>query len=200
MKVITLTIAAIVALSGLAYFLTRGDTPDAPYAVGDTPTIEQVSDMLRGVTMQVPVGDTKTDIIIDSYASHDTVVFGGVSEEGEDTVTVFIPEFTDALQKGAWGIVNDNYVLIPTYINYGGTGQFFMIALFSYNAETGTLTHRDLHFVNDRIAYDGMIQSSDAHVTLYYRTHAEGEAMTDEPTLEATRTLEITGNTFSIID
>ncbi len=200
MKSITLSIVAVVVLGGLVYFYTRSATSEPAKPINLVLTIENVPGMLRGVTMHIPVDNTSVDVLIDSYAAHDTSVLGGTTEDAKSTVTVFIPEFNDTFTQGAWGVVDGASVYVPTYINFGGTGQFFMVALFTYDANTKTLTHQDLHFVNDRIAFDGMVQSGEKMAAIHYRTHAEGEAMTDEPTLAATRTLRINEDRLELIE
>ena len=201
MKTITLSIAAIIVLSGVAYFVVR-DTNALPEAPSEERalTAAHVPTLLRGAVMHIPLGETETDVTIDSYASGDAIVLGGATDEGESTVTVFIPEFRDDFTQGAWGIVDGTSIYVPTYINFGGTGQFFMVALFTYDADTKTLIHKDLHFVNDRIAYDGMVQSEKDTITVMYRTHAEGEAMAEEPTLAAQRTLRNVQGKLEILE
>lgn len=194
-----------------------------------TVTDATIVDLLPGTVLHVPVSNTEVfDLTIDTYILGGEHVLGGVTPPlmSGASAQVMVPDFAQPLPHGTWVYAETSeapgsmvvgttktsrvyaptasstyqFVLLPVYVNFGGTGTFLMIALFSYDATTGVLTHRDLHFIDDRVVFEGFAPGADGTIAVHYLTRGEGDAMTNMPTQSATRVLRIDGGVLRVVE
>lgn len=109
-------------------------------------TVENIPGLLEGAVIRMPFGDITVDVPLASYVSGGVTLLGGTAKQDESTVTVFVPEAEKDLPKGDWVLIDGDDVFVPLYANFGGTGQFFMIALFTYDDKTDSLVFDDINF------------------------------------------------------
>lgn len=224
------TVLALALIGGGAWFFMRSSRTDTAPVVPVVITDATIINLLPGTVLHVPVTDTSTvDVTLDAYILAGERVLGGATPPlvSGESAHVIVPDFTQSLPHGTWVYTQTTetpgsmrvgstrlgtpvyaptasstyqYVLLPLYVNFGGTGTFLMIALFYYDEKAGVLAHRGLHFIDDRVVFEGFEAGADNDVVLHYLTRAEGEAMADAPTHPMMRTLRIANGAVTIVE
>lgn len=128
----------------------------------------------------------------------DTFLYG--LEKGENnTPTAFILARDAQYIINAGKINGEHSVLIPFYVDFGGSGTFLYVGLFSQvekpHIPNETLRHESSIFVDDRAVLSGISNNSDGSFTISYLTRKGGESFTTEPTVPRTKRIMLVNNT-----
>lgn len=141
-------------------------------------------------------GDTEPNI---DFAQHDVTVPETslrIRLKQEGSTSKYSGAFedpNDPIMRGFLSIdssqavrMGDDYVLVPLFVTYGGTGQFLNVALFDARNQE----HIGSVFVGDRIGISSIdVDGQVAKVN--YRTRLESEGYAAEPTIPAQLVVEV---------
>lgn len=125
----------------------------------------------------------------EGYAPPEMLLYG--TERDENNLTTKIPAASvlasDARYITDAGEINgEQALLMPFYLDSGGSGTFLYVGLFSRIAKpripNQTLKHESSIFIGDRAALTGISKNSDGAFTISYLDRKEGEPFTSEPT------------------
>lgn len=195
-----LLIAFLVLLAGAAVFgLYTRLNPDAP-APAPQLTIESVREHLSGTSINIPeLSDgVSVTVVAEETPQGITTYSGSYQDPADDQVRAFVSLAVDNPEV----IVNAGedqdqlWVFIPYYANFGGTGTFLNIGLFSFDGES--LTHHDSLFIDDRVSLLAVQQEGDGY-SVAYLTRAPGEGMAAQPTIPAIVRFTRTGSEIDMI-
>jgi hypothetical protein len=149
----------------------------------------------------VPVAGEKEEHTVDigqvEITVPETSIKIKLAREGETSkYSSAFSDPSDPVMKGFVSIdaseetkIGDEYVLVPLFVTYGGTGQFINVALL--NAKTNQ--HLGSVFVGDRIDI-GSIEVRDMIAKVNYKTRLDTEAMAADPTIPAQLVVEVKDN------
>lgn len=199
-------VAGVIAVATISIFFlifSRFETGknNTPERIVFTP--EFIMKTLPQTVMEIPDGSKNIQVSIDTYQIGNAVTIGGSFESNTDQVTVFVPESFSNTAKGSlvYDVSGDDgrFVLVPVYINFGGTGTFLMIALFSYDAVVNKFVHKDLYFIDDRVPFLGFSSGDNGVAVINYRTRREGDSMASEPLEDISRSITRLGTKIVLV-
>jgi hypothetical protein len=170
--------------------LDFGTRTCVPIASGDKP----IDVDFERVEITVPETSLKVKLMREGQSSKYSAAF---ADPDDPVMKGFV-----SIDSGKLTRVSDEYVLVPLFVTYGGTGQFLNLALF--NAKSAM--HVGSVFVGDRVE----IHSIEPHNTgtkiegnyIYkanYKTRLMNESFAVTPTVPAQLVVEIKGDTVSEI-
>lgn len=132
------------------------------------------------------------------YALPEMLLYGTGRDENNFTTKIPAASIlaSDAQYITDAGEVNgEQSLLMPFYLDPGGSGTFLYIGLFSRIAEpripNQTLKHESSILIGDRVALTGISKNSEGAFTISYLDRKEDEPFTAEPTVLATKRVMI---------
>lgn len=159
-----------------------------PNATTTPVAIETVVDeRLAGTELTLPSMRGTTIELERGISTAERTRFEGSFESREDSaIRAFASIVLDAETPVVDAGIDEagvRWVLIPFVVNYGGSGTFVYVGLFSVGTET--LLHHDSLLIDDRVPLSGIEAHGDGIYTAQYRTRHGGQGMAAQPTTPA---------------
>jgi len=176
MKAFPIAVIAVLIASG-AWLVWQSDffgSKDSALALRERLLMSEVR--VPNISEPIALGERKNDgtesFIGGEYQSdEDEFVRAFVSVEDEHAVVL----------HGSRSVAP--WYVIPMYINYGGTGTFLSLGLFS--SEGDGLVHHDTIFVGDRVSIESISITPNNEVELHYLTRRSDQGAAAETTVPA---------------
>ncbi len=84
--------------------------------------------------------------------------------------------------------------MAPVIVTTQGSGAFYYIGLFKFDAVPSRVVLLNSVFIGDRIKMSSLKWNSDTQISLSYLQHGEDQAMAEQPNQLITTTLKRVGN------
>ena len=202
MKKLLIAFAILLGAAAVYGFLVSGDD------IGTNGGGQIVEQTPAGVRAGLP----GTDLMIPELDGQTVTLEARTGGDGTTRVVADYSNPTDPAQRASITVVGEAgqvpvtsagtdsdryYAYVPFYANFGGTGTFLYVGLFSVNAE-GVLAHHGSLFVDDRVSFESIEPLGDVYAVSYL-TRAPGEAMAATPTIPAFKTFSRTNTDFTVL-
>ncbi|MFN1598582.1 hypothetical protein [Vibrio harveyi] len=86
------------------------------------------------------------------------------------------------------------WIVAPVIVTTQGSGAFYYIGLFKFDAVPSRVVLLNSVFIGDRIKMSSLKWNSDTQISLSYLQHGEDQAMAEQPNQLITTTLKRVGN------
>ncbi|HAJ96079.1 MAG TPA: hypothetical protein DCP02_07590 [Actinobacteria bacterium] len=84
--------------------------------------------------------------------------------------------------------------IMPFYVNYGGSGEFGYLGLFSWRDMQ--ITYLDMHFLDDRVDIDNIEGIDEDSIMIDYHIHGIDQSFSEDPQEQVILQIDIMDNKF----
>ncbi|ODM59257.1 hypothetical protein BC455_01585 [Vibrio harveyi] len=189
---IPIVLLAVVIIAGIYRFSLSDDEIMAKFPQAQAQSNSIVAEVL-GIqsrnpwTVQVPEQGAVT--FLDEW-DKEHVFLKGQYDAGATKGEVLVPTEFIAQRN----VSETPWIVAPVIVTTQGSGAFYYIGLFKFDAVPSRVVLLNSVFIGDRIKMSSLKWNSDTQISLSYLQHGEDQAMAEQPNQLITTTLKRVGN------
>ncbi|MCR9771017.1 hypothetical protein QTO16_22970 [Vibrio harveyi] len=189
---IPIVLLAVVIIAGIYRFSLSDDEVMAKFPQAQAQSNSIVAEVL-GIqsrnpwTVQVPEQGAVT--FLDEWDKEHGFL-KGLYDAGATKGEVLVPTEFIAQRN----VSETPWIVAPVIVTTQGSGAFYYIGLFKFDAVPSRVVLLNSVFIGDRIKMSSLKWNSDTQISLSYLQHGEDQAMAEQPNQLITTTLKRVGN------